>query len=1019
MEGEQSLLCKKFPLCLVLFIFAFLCFSESNVYAQDERIVTGTVYDENGDPFPFMNVLDPDNPKTGVFTDENGKYSIKITGNTKFLMFSFMGYKTVTVTIGNSTVINQTMELAAENLDEIVLVGFGQQTKASVSASVSSVKADDIVRSPVANVSNAIAGRVAGITTMQSSGQPGLDDAKIYVRGIGTWNNADPLYVIDGVERPASMFTAMDPNEIESFTVLKDAAATAVYGSKGANGVILITSKRGTEGKVAVNLSASTTLQQFTRYPNYLGSYESLLLYNEALMNDGQDPIYSRQDLEHYRLQDDPYRYPDTDWYKLMMKKVAPQYNVSLNVRGGSKTVRYFVSGSFMNQDGQLKTSQGKVYNPKFSYKRYRFSANVDALITDDFTITVDLSGNMNDRRDPYSQLDIFKNMNRIAPWYMPATNPDGSYAGTAEFKDFNPLWMLQTKGSDQRNSSYVASSIKLEYDFGKWIKGLSANVRIAFDSQFGNGKYWTETQSTYQLISRPGRADRYQSYLKPVYFGNSTDGASVNPYRKLDGLANIIYSRKFKSHSLRLQGVANFSESKYSGSVPYNSASFIGRLNYSFKNRYHLEANASYRGSENFAPGRRFGLFPSVSASWNISSEKFMERVRFISNLKLSGSYGMTGSDYASTRFLYKEGKWTTSTSGGPKFGYSGGSTIGSTTEPSIANPLATWERARQFNVRVDISLFEDRISASFDRFFENRNGILQEPQSVPSILGIGLPDMNIGKTERDGWELEAAYNQKINNDFGFYIKGNVSFIRNKVVFRDEPESMDWWRKQEGKPIGQYFGYIVEGFFNSEEEIANAPKHEVGSYPIPGDLRYVDYNGDGVVNENDQVPIGYSAYPRYTFGLSFGFNIKNFDVNVLFQGAAQSSVFISQFLMYEFYNRGKVQDIHLGRWTPQTAETATYPALHVGAISQNHVKNSFFINDNSYIRLKNVEISYTLGRNAAKKIGMKGMRIYLSAVNLITWDKLKVVDPETAANAYESVYPQARNFSLGLNLNF
>lgn len=1019
MEGEQSLLCKKFPLCLVLFIFAFLCFSESNVYAQDERIVTGTVYDENGDPFPFMNVLDPDNPKTGVFTDENGKYSIKITGNTKFLMFSFMGYKTVTVTIGNSTVINQTMELAAENLDEIVLVGFGQQTKASVSASVSSVKADDIVRSPVANVSNAIAGRVAGITTMQSSGQPGLDDAKIYVRGIGTWNNADPLYVIDGVERPASMFTAMDPNEIESFTVLKDAAATAVYGSKGANGVILITSKRGTEGKVSVNLNASTTLQQFTRYPNYLGSYESLLLYNEALMNDGQDPIYSRQDLEHYRLQDDPYRYPDTDWYKLMMKKVAPQYNVSLNVRGGSKTVRYFVSGSFMNQDGQLKTSQGKVYNPKFSYKRYRFSANVDALITDDFTITVDLSGNMNDRRDPYSQLDIFKNMNRIAPWYMPAKNPDGSYAGTAEFKNFNPLWMLQTKGSDQRNSSYVASSIKLEYDFGKWIKGLSANVRIAFDSQFGNGKYWTETQSTYQLISRPGRADRYQSYLKPVYFAQSTDGASVNPYRKLDGLANIIYSRKFKSHSLRLQGVANFSESKYSGSVPYNSASFIGRLNYSFKNRYHLEANASYRGSENFAPGRRFGLFPSVSASWNISSEKFMERVKFISNLKLSGSYGMTGSDYASTRFLYKEGKWTTSTSGGPKFGYSGGSTIGSTTEPSIANPLATWERARQFNVRVDISLFEDRISASFDRFFENRNGILQEPQSVPSILGIGLPDMNIGKTERDGWELEAAYNQKINNDFGFYIKGNVSFIRNKVVFRDEPESMDWWRKQEGKPIGQYFGYIVEGFFNSEEEIANAPKHEVGSYPIPGDLRYIDYNGDGVVNEYDQVPIGYSAYPRYTFGLSFGFNIKNFDVNVLFQGAAQSSVFISQFLMYEFYNRGKVQDIHLGRWTPQTAETATYPALHVGAISQNHVKNSFFINDNSYIRLKNVEISYTLGRNAAKKIGMKGMRIYLSAVNLFTWDKLKVVDPETAANAYESVYPQARNFSLGLNLNF
>lgn len=985
--------------------------------------ITGTVTDETGQPFPFLNVFDTSTPSRGAITDDNGQYSIEVPADTKSLTFSFMGYKTGVVNLGKGTVVNYKMEPEAENLDEIVIVGFGQQSKASVSAAVSSIKSDEIVKSPVANVTNAITGRVAGITTMQSSGQPGYDDASIIVRGQGSWNSVDPLYVIDGVERPKSIFATMDANEIESFTVLKDAAATAVYGSKGANGVILITSKRGQEGTVSLNLNASMSLQQFTRYPNYLNSYESLKLYNEALMNDGNDPLFSETELEHYRTQDDPYRYPNTDWYKLLMRKTAPQYNASLNVRGGSKTVRYFVSGSFMNQDGQLKSVENRVYNPKFSYKRYRISANVDALITKDFTLTIDFGGSVTDRRDPYAQLDIFKNMNRIAPWYMPALNPDGSYGATAEYKDFNPLWMLNTQGSDQRNSYSVTSSIKLDYDFNKWVKGLSVNVRVAFDSYFVNGKFWTETQSTYQLISRPGRADRYTSYLKPEFFAGTSNNSWDTPWRTLDGQANIIYSRKFGDHSIRFQGIAGFSELKKREYIPYNSASFIGRINYSYKNRYNLEANASYRGSENFAPGRRFGLFPSVSVSWNVANEKFMQRLTFISSLKLRGSFGMTGNDWVgssqSDRFLYKGGKWTTSTSGGPVFGYQSGSAAGVSTEPALANPLATWEKARQFNIGGDISILKDRLTLTYDRFWEKRSDVLQESQSVPGILGIGLPKMNMGKTEKDGWELELSYNQQFGNGIGFYVKGNVSYVKNKVVFRDEPENKDWWRKEEGKPIGQNFGYVVEGFFRDQQEIDNAPRQQVGSLPIPGDLRYMDYNGDGVVDSYDQVPIGYTRYPRYSFGLSLGVNIKNFSLDVLFQGTAQSSVFISNFLMYEFYNRGKVQDIHLGRWTPETHETATYPALHVGAVSQNHVRNTFFLKDNPYLRLKSVEIAYNLGKNAARKIGMKGLRVYISGVNLITWDKLKVVDPETPTGSTEGVYPQARNFSLGFNFNF
>lgn len=984
--------------------------------------ITGTVTDETGQPFPFLNVFDTSAPERGAITDDNGKYTIEVPADTRSLTFSFMGYKTGVANLGKGTVVNYQMEPDAQNLDEIVIVGFGQQSKASVSAAVSSIKADEIIKTPSANVTNAIAGRVAGITTMQSSGQPGDDNATIIVRGQGSWNSIEPLYVIDGVERNKEMFAAMDANEIENFTILKDAAATAMYGSKGANGVVVVTSKRGQEGKVQVGVTASMSLQQFTRYPNYLDSYQSLQLYNEALMNDGNNPLFSKEVLEHYRVQDDPYRYPNTDWYNLMMKKVAPQYNVSVNLRGGSKSVRYFVSGAYIYQDGQLKSESNRVYNPRFSNKRYRVSANIDALITKDFTLTVDFGGSLNDRRDPYSQMNIFKNMNRMAPWYMPPRNPDGSYAGTAEFKDTNPMWMTSTQGSDQRETYMVTSSIKLAYDFNKWVKGLSVDARVAFDAAFYNGKYWKETQSTYQLISRSGRADRYISYLKPSFYTASWDNGDDNnrrPTRTLSGQANVVYNRKFGEHSVRIQGIASFQEMRVREYIPYNSASFIGRVNYSYKNKYNLEANASYRGSENFAPGRRFGLFPSVSASWNVMQEKFMKRVKFINNLKLRASFGLTGNDYVGTRFLYKEGKWSTSTSDGPTFGHQSGANAGSSGEPSIANPLATWEKAQQFNVGGDITIWKERLTLTFDRFWETRRDVLQTPRSIPSILGIGLPSMNIGETSRDGWEIELAYEQNFGKGYGFYVKGNVSFVKNKVVFKDEPEGEDWWSKEEGKPIGQNWGYVVEGFFRNQEEIDNAPKQQVGTQPIPGDLRYMDYNGDGVINTYDRVPIGYTRYPRYSFGLSVGFKIKNFDVSLLFQGTAQSSIFISDFLMYEFYNRGKVQDIHLGRWTPQTHETATYPALHIGATSQNHVSNTFFLKNNPYLRLKNVEIAYRLSPAAAKKVGMKGLRIYVSGLNLITWDKLKVVDPETPTNSGSGVYPQARNFSLGLNLNF
>lgn len=985
---------------------------------QGKVKITGTVTDEMGEPFPFVDVF-VTGTTLGTVTDAKGHYELTLD-NPQSLTFNFLGYETKEVNVGKKTVIDVKMQPATSMIEETVVVAFGEQRKAAMSSAVSTVKADEIVKSPVSNISNAVAGRIPGLVSMQASGQPGSDESTLYIRGAGTWNDAEPLYVIDGVERNQAQFLRIDPTEIESFSILKDAAATAVYGSKGANGVILVTTKRGDEGRPKVTFNSSITLNQPTRVPTYLNSCESLTLYNEALMNDGRTPLYSDADLEHYRLQDDPLRYPDTDWYALMMKDFSTQENASLSIRGGTKTVKYYLSGTYMYQDGQLKTTQGRIYDPKFGFQRMTLRSNVDVLVTKAMTISVDMSCGVTDKAQPYSNTSVFTNMNRIPSWIMPPyyldANGEKIYSGTTDFPDANPMYMLATKGTYRPRNNTVNASVRLSYDFSQWVKGLTASVRGAYDSNFGNYGQWTETQSTYELISQPGRADRYTVYLEPVFY--ATSSGSISSTRKVYGEARINYKKQFGGNTVTVAGVSNISDYRSGSAVPYRDVSFIGIFNYSFKNKYFVEANAAYRGSENFAPHHRFGLFPSMSAAWSVHNEDFIkDNADFINNLKLRASYGIVGNDYANTRFIYKEGKWTTSTSASAYFGLNGGASKGTTTEPVIANPLATWEKAHQTNLGFDIAVLKNKFSLSVDRFFEYRTDILMTPNSVPGLIGIGLSDQNIGITKKNGWEFDFAYRQKVNKNWDYYLKANYTYIHNEVVYKDEPDDMLAWQKTEGRAIGQQYGYVVLGYFKDQDDIANSPVQQVGSSPIPGDLKYLDYNADGVINEYDKVAIGYPKIPQVVYGFSGGVNYKKWSLDWHFQGAAHSSVFISNYLMYEFYNRGRVQGIHQGRWTPETADTATYPALHIGGTSQNHVLNTFFQKNNPYLRLKNVEMAYNL--TFKKTAAVKGMRIYLSGVNLFTWDKLKVVDPETPTGSTGAIYPQTKGYSFGVNMQF
>lgn len=993
--------------------FSGVAYSSDSDFQQ--RLVRGVVTDENGVPFPFVNVYVEGNITIGVTTNDKGEYRLTVPPNS-ILVFAFVGYKEQKIPVGVSELLDVRMIPEMKAIDEVVVIGYGEQRKASVSASVSTVKATDIVSTPVANVSQALAGRLPGLTSMQSSGEPGNDQATFYVRGVGTWNDALPLYVIDGVERNATIFRSMSPEEIESVSILKDASATAVYGSKGANGVILITTKRGSQGAPAISITTGYTMQQFTRFPQYLDSYNSLVLMNEAYMNDGQNPIYSDEDLLKYQTQSDPARYPNTDWYKELMLPYAPMSNTNFNVSGGSRTVAFFVSGGFQKQEGHLRAAKNPVYDSKYSNKLYRFSSNVDAYVTKSFKLSFEMAGTFRDKEDPYAD-DVFDNMNRLGPWRMPAKNPNGSYAATNEFTEMNPVYLMDTRGVDRMLGNYITSSVKINLDLGDWIKGLVVSGRVSYDSDFQNYKAWSETQNTYELISRQDRADRYRSYLTRVYYSSTT--TIYTPTKGMDALGSIAYKTKVKEHNMEFSVFSTINERLTGYNAPYRSVSFIGRANYSFKNRYNLDINAAYRGNENFAPGKRFGLFPSVSASWNINDENFIKAIPFITQLKLRAGYGKTGAEYAATRFLYKEGKWATSSSGSYYFGSGNGSSKGSSTEPSIANPDATWESAESVNLGLDFGIWRDKLSGSFDIWEENREGILQTSNSFSGSLGIGVPALNIGKTTRHGWEFELAYTQQLGSDLRLSIRPNIAYWQNKIVFADDPVNQDWWLKTEGFPISQPTGYVVLGYFKDQEDIANSPAQQVGSVPIPGDFKYLDFNGDGVINQFDVVPVSQTAVPNISGGLTFNVDYKSLSASAHFQAATMSSVMVSQYLYWEFYNRAPVMEHHLGRWTRETAETATYPVLHNGSVSQNHVNNSFWRNDNSYLRLKTVNLMYRVPQSVVTKLRLKGLSLTLSGGNLITWSKFKMLDPEVATGTATRYYPQSKTYSATLRLNF
>ncbi len=1029
---------KKHLLIFLLFFIITKAFSQIQV--------SGKVVDENGTSLPGVSVVQKGTSK-GTITNADGVFNISVNTKDAILEFSFIGYLIKEREIGNQTNIKVQMTPDLIGLDEVVVVGYGSQKKVTVVGAISSVTAKDLVQSPAANLSNALAGRLTGLTTVQNTGQPGKDDASLYIRGRSTWVNASPLYIVDGVERES--FTQVDANEVESISILKDASATAVYGVRGANGVIIITTKRGAEQKPVVSLSAQYGLQQPTRLPNYLQSYETALLRNESFINDGYtaDQLpFQPEALEAFRTHSDPYHYPDVDWYDEVLRKVTPQGQYNVNIKGGTKTARYFLSAGYFFQDGLFNTVDHKDYSTNFKYNRFNFRTNLDIDISKDLILSVNVSARIEDTNEPGStgytggeKQTAFAGLTRTPPYESSLFQANGK-PGVGPMGT-NPWLTINGFGYTQNKRDVVETSVKLDYNLDKITKGLSSKALFSYDSYYSEQKRFTKNTESYRLDSGPDEEDSY------TVFGEDTeikyDGGGLGNYGKFYAEGSVNYARSFGNNNIGGLLLGNIESKRYGGGIPFRSMGLVSRITYDYNNRYLAEFNMGYNGSENFDRGKRFGFFPSLSLGWVLSHESFFqEKLPLINFMKLRVSYGLVGNDkIGGDRFLYAEeysyrSPWEALSV--PLFGISA-SNADVVTLARIANPDLTWETANKFNFGLETNLWENKLSTTIDVFYEYRENILMDRNSIPLFLGVDPPAGNLGKTENKGCEIDIKYKNSIGSQFNYWTNLNYSFAKNKIIDKDEPANKLEWQKEEGQMIGQFYGYKVLGFFDITDFDENGvidpkyPRQLVGEAPKPGDFRYADISGDGIVDDRDKLPIGYSDIPQTILGFSYGFSWKGFDFSMLWQAALKVSLNISNESLYEFSEGGRVQDFHKERWAyytdPFTGElvdtrsTATYPRLHSQSSSPNWTTNDFLLYNSDYLKLRNIEIGYELPIRKLAVLGISRTRLYINANNLLTISDVKQLDPEGPGYGSNQErgwnYPQLAIYNMGINVTF
>lgn len=1035
------------------------------------QTVSGTVQDQDGTP--LIGVTVTSSPSNGVVTDVNGKFTIKVPSGAE-LTFNYLGYKTVKVKVGTRTTINVKMESDAQQLEEQVVVGYGTQKKVSVVAAVSSVNSKELRQSSSPNLANALAGRLAGLTSLQSGGsQPGFDDADLYLRGASTTNGTRPLILIDGV--PRDNIRTLDANEVATVSVLKDAAATAVYGVRGANGVILITTKRGEVGQTKLDISFDQSFQAFTREPERVDSWEFMTLRNEATRNDGMNEEYSGKMISRSLNPlmgldpNDPdyalkaarrhYMYPNHDWYREIFKKWSPQSRVNINISGGTEKLQYFVNASYLHQGGNLHTEpKSKLgYDPQARMTRYSFRSNLDYNITKNFKAFLNLGSYIEKVGMPGTTTyggdnkwmirDLIHCTVGMKPMTVGPTTPDASLGYDVipdkvirpVETDRSPFESVNRKGYRDETRTNLNASIGGEWNMTFITKGLSLKGMASFDAVANTILGGDITEMSFATSVDE---DNDQIYFAADRELNGTLSLSKSGYTNytvnLQGSLN--YSRTFGKHDVGAMILVQRDFWETNGAplnMPYNMMGMAARVTYGFDNRYLLDANMGYNGSEQFSPKNRFGFFPSFAVGWVVSNENFLKGNKVITNLKLRASYGKVGSDkIGNNRFLYLSNHTYSSSGGVAVGGY------GTIYENRPGNYNLQWEVSKKQNYGIDLQLWSDW-SITFDYFIEQRSKILKTQGMAPQFAGVPQwPYLNLGVVDNSGYELEINYNKSFNKDLFLSVKGNFSYNHNKVKFWDEVPYADGYYYQyrtTGQSLNQTFGYKIDwsngnGYFNTQEELdkytegyvdENGVEHKGITYnlstaPQLGDFKYIDQNGDGIIDEKDRVPIGYTNVPRVSYGLNVSLNYKWFDFTVFLQGVGKYSSYYSGQGVYENIYQGTFFKYHKTAWTAEryaAGQKITYPRLSTGETCSK-IQNDFFVMDRAFIRLKAIELGYTLPSNALRAIGINKVRVYFRGDNLVTWDRLRTstTDPEQTD---QIGYPIVKTFNFGFNVTF
>ena len=1044
--------------------------------SQNQKItVSGTVLDKTtNEPLIGVSVVVKGVANAGTITDMDGKFTLKLPYAEAPLVFSYLGYQPQEIIPGAKKELTVLLQEDTKALQEVVVVGYTKQRKETMVGSVATITTKDLTQSPTANINNALAGRLPGLVVNQyAGGEPGVDQSELFIRGKATYGNQSAIVIVDGIERDMSYLA---PDEIETFTILKDASATAAYGIRGANGVIVITTKRGKAAeKATVNLKASIGINQPIGFPEYLGSADYATLYNEARLNDakmtGADVsslnLFSQQAIDNFRRakgdNSDGLGY-DWDYYDFAFKP-GMQEDVSLSIRGGTDKVRYYVLANYFSQGGNYKYSDAGEYDSQTRFTRYNFRSNIDININRYLSTRLDLGARITDRNAPGTTAGRLMTICATQPPYLPILVEENSHPQNEEYIQqnsrgmlygdniyrYNILGELSRTGYLNEKNTYLNGSFAMNLDMGFLTKGLKAEIMFSYDAS--EGRWINRKLDTYK--------DGYREYPKYATFmpiegsdaymeGGHYTGAykTGNKYdidqtigngfshNASDGRtyiqARVDYNRVFKDrHEVTAMLLANRGNRTVNNELAYHSQGITGRFAYYYNQKYLMEFNCGYNGSENFAPGKRYGFFPAGSIGWVISEEPFMKKASWIDFLKVRASYGLVGSDNVSSRFPYLAFYGGGS---GYHFGNNFGTEVGGTSEGNLANENLTWEKARKLNVGIDFTTLNQRLALTVDAFYEYRFDIITDMNGdgimgYPDIVGKDAALQNLGEVSNRGVDVELSWNDKIGKDFRYYIRPNLTFSRNRLEYKAEVARKNSWRKETGKRLYENFVYVFDHFVANQDEADRLNK--IGYQPwgqlIPGDVVYKDLDRNGVIDDEDRTAMGNPRSPELMFGIPFGFQYKNFDFSVLLQGATNTSILLNgaavfDFPQFEQDKIGRVKKMHLDRWTPETAATAKYPALHYGTHDNNKNGNSsLFLYDASYLRLKNVEIGYNVSPNWLRKFHVQQARIYVQGLNLLTFDKLGDVDidPETKSGDGASWYPIQKVFNFGIDITF